>query len=210
MTGPFGQKENNMKKDGNNQTKATLARKAALKEYYYQQGGYTRTAKGRKFGKITPPLDLDGREIPGFAGLIATRDGHIFDAARGRMIAEYPVISDGGHVYHNITVRGDDGRIYKSGIHRLICAAYHGTPPEPGLVADHINGDTQDNRPCNLRWLTRQQNRDASIAYQKPRYTGDSPEKRMMRYLDRMHGDLDRAINLFMDAYIIKEDDVRC
>lgn len=32
-----------------------------------------------------------------------------------------------------------------------------GKPPE-GYVVDHINGDTLDNRKCNLRFITQQQN----------------------------------------------------
>ena len=40
--------------------------------------------------------------------------------------------------------------------HRVAWAHYHGYWPE--IVIDHINGDTTDNRICNLREATHQQN----------------------------------------------------
>lgn len=45
------------------------------------------------------------------------------------------------------------GKLYREGaLHRLIAKA------EKGQIVDHINGDTLDNRRCNLRIVTRQQN----------------------------------------------------
>jgi DNA-binding CsgD family transcriptional regulator len=43
--------------------------------------------------------------------------------------------------------------------HRLVCRAFHGSPPRPDCHADHINGDRADNRVSNLRWLTPEENR---------------------------------------------------
>jgi hypothetical protein len=48
-----------------------------------------------------------------------------------------------------------DGKDYAA--HRIIWAIVHGEIPAGALI-DHINGDTQDNRLCNLRLATPSQN----------------------------------------------------
>lgn len=46
--------------------------------------------------------------------------------------------------------RTSKGRNMNVAMHRLIM----GSPPQPGLVIDHVNGDRLDNRRKNLRWVT--------------------------------------------------------
>nr|WP_121272804.1 HNH endonuclease signature motif containing protein [Pedobacter schmidteae] len=43
-------------------------------------------------------------------------------------------------------------------IHRIIATAFHGTPPTPQHVVDHIDTNRQNNRPSNLRWVTKLEN----------------------------------------------------
>ncbi len=43
-------------------------------------------------------------------------------------------------------------------IHRIIATAFHGEPPTKEHVVDHIDTNKQNNRPENLRWLTRLEN----------------------------------------------------
>lgn len=43
-------------------------------------------------------------------------------------------------------------------IHRIVATAFHGTPPTPEYVVDHIDTNRQNNRPENLRWITRLEN----------------------------------------------------
>ena len=42
-------------------------------------------------------------------------------------------------------------------VHRIVYFMAHGVDPV-GMLVDHINGDPSDNRPCNLRLATVQQN----------------------------------------------------
>ncbi len=43
-------------------------------------------------------------------------------------------------------------------IHRIVATAFHGEPPTKEHVVDHIDTNRQNNRPENLRWLTRFEN----------------------------------------------------
>ena len=39
--------------------------------------------------------------------------------------------------------------------HRIVAAAFHGPGPSSEYVVDHIDTNRQNNRPDNLRWVTR-------------------------------------------------------
>lgn len=43
-------------------------------------------------------------------------------------------------------------------VHRIVCTAYHGEPVGDKNVADHIDTNRSNNRPDNLRWVTKLEN----------------------------------------------------
>ena len=43
-------------------------------------------------------------------------------------------------------------------VHRIVCSAFHGGPPSDQHVVDHIDTNRANNRPENLRWVTRLEN----------------------------------------------------
>lgn len=43
-------------------------------------------------------------------------------------------------------------------VHRIVCWAYHGEPVGDKNVADHIDTNRRNNRPENLRWVTKLEN----------------------------------------------------
>ena len=43
-------------------------------------------------------------------------------------------------------------------IHQVVCTAFHGPAPEQNMVVDHIDTNRCNNRPENLRWVTRLEN----------------------------------------------------
>jgi len=48
--------------------------------------------------------------------------------------------------------------IVSARIHRIVATAFHGEPPTFQHVVDHIDTNRQNNRPENLRWVTRFEN----------------------------------------------------
>jgi hypothetical protein len=43
-------------------------------------------------------------------------------------------------------------------VHRLVCMAFHGMPPQPSLQARHLDGNPANNRPENLAWGSQYEN----------------------------------------------------
>ncbi len=71
-----------------------------------------------------------------------------------------------GHIYSNFDRDGyirvrREGREYRA--HRIIWEMFNGPIPE-GMLIDHIDGDTLNNRIENLRLATRQQNNANSVS----------------------------------------------
>jgi hypothetical protein len=54
----------------------------------------------------------------------------------------------------------EKGYLHFSGIlvHQIVATAYHGTAPSDKHIVDHIDTTIQNNRPENLRWVTRLEN----------------------------------------------------
>lgn len=44
------------------------------------------------------------------------------------------------------------------GVHRIVATAFHGNPPTDEHVCDHYDTNRQNNRPENLRWVTKLEN----------------------------------------------------
>lgn len=43
-------------------------------------------------------------------------------------------------------------------VHRIVATAFHGSAPSPQYVVDHIDTNRRNNRPENLRWITKLEN----------------------------------------------------
>lgn len=59
--------------------------------------------------------------------------------------------------YKIVSIKINGKRITKR-VHRLICIAFHGNPPDINSVASHIDGNCDNNKPDNLCWETQKIN----------------------------------------------------
>ena len=91
---------------------------------------------------MTAP-EATGRVIRGFT---VHADGTIVGPS-GRVLKGY-VNGDG----YLIVSRREGGRVDKERVHRLVCEAYHGPPPDDKPLALHRDGNPLNNRAENLYW----------------------------------------------------------
>ena len=49
-------------------------------------------------------------------------------------------------------------KIAGESVHRIVATAFHGEPPSSQYVVDHIDTNRRNNRPENLRWVTKLEN----------------------------------------------------
>lgn len=67
------------------------------------------------------------------------------------------------------------GKTYK--VHRLVCEAFHGHPPEDEPFCLHLDENAANNKPSNLKWGSQKENLNAPgfLEYCKARTGDDSP-----------------------------------
>ncbi len=88
----------------------------------------------------------------GFVGLTKGRVA-LFDADAVPVVSRYRWLTLGSKPAYHYAAVLRDGRLHQQ-MHRLLL----GLSPTDKRVADHINGDTLDNRSANLRACTRGEN----------------------------------------------------
>ena len=92
------------------------------------------------------------RECPVLPGYFFTRSGMFsVGSSDGPFWKGYPCKLKRGKIYRRI--KTVDGKYLF--VHRMVGFTYCYNPlPDVFTVCDHINGKTEDNRACNLRWVT--------------------------------------------------------
>lgn len=90
---------------------------------------------------------------------IVTEEGHEADANGKIYYKGKPCfIWTGTSGYEHVRLYG--GKIQKQ-VHRLVCLAFHGLPPDKKMESSvyqchHINGNPLDNRATNLQWIDKE------------------------------------------------------
>lgn len=59
--------------------------------------------------------------------------------------------------YQQVTLCNDDGKKQLL-VHRIVCRAFNGEPPDGKYQVDHLNKVRDDNRASNLEWVSASEN----------------------------------------------------
>lgn len=93
------------------------------------------------------------KEIPFAKRYKVTEQGEIISFKTGKPMS--PVMIHNG--YLRVLIKCDDGRKKSFLVHRLVAMTYLPNPDNKKEV-NHKNGIKADNRPCNLEWVSRNEN----------------------------------------------------
>ena len=66
--------------------------------------------------------------------------------------------SDNNWTFGKLNNKSGYFEIASNRVHRIVATAFHGDSPTKDHVVDHIDTNKQNNRPENLRWVTRLEN----------------------------------------------------
>ena len=99
------------------------------------------------------PIEVESwTPAPGYPKYEVSTLGRVRNAKTKRVLKPNPV-SDRGYLQVTLMRAGRRSVL----VSRLVCEAFHGSPRR-GMEAAHRDGNTKNNRPSNLRWLTSKQN----------------------------------------------------
>jgi len=113
---------------------------------------------------------IEYMELYDYAGLFAGSDGSIYSVIDSeiidsvRYVALRPVRQYTCGDYATVHVMRRDGRMTTQNVHTLVCEGFNGKPKNrERLQVRHLNGNSMDNRPCNLAYGTPHENWEDKI-----------------------------------------------
>lgn len=120
------------------------------------------------------------RLIPSVPGLLASSRGRImvapkFGKGKSGKPRQYGGFARPGQWDGSRMIYTWKGRTFK--VARLVCEAFNGPPTEEKNVCMHLDEDSRNNRPSNLRWGTQKENLNAPgfLEYCRGRTGENSP-----------------------------------
>lgn len=119
------------------------------------------------------------RSIPSVPDYLASSDGRLmrvpYRGAPGQGRKPYGGVPTTGAWDGDRYIIGYRGKTLK--VARLVCEAFHGPAPFPRAVCMHIDENSRNNRPDNLKWGTQKENLNAPgfLRYCRQRTGENSP-----------------------------------
>lgn len=105
------------------------------------------------------------RELDDYAGIFAGSDGNIYTVTDSEIIDGVRYVSLKSvrkYVcgnYETVRIMRKDFTMETVNVHALICGAFHGKPNNRSMLhVRHMNGNSLDNRACNLAYGTPRDN----------------------------------------------------
>lgn len=119
--------------------------------------------------------------IPSLPRVLASNRGKLLvipwvgASSRGKGLQQYGGITTRGQWDGSRYIYVLDGKTHK--VARLVCEAFHGPPPFERAVCMHLDENSRNNRPENLKWGTQKENLNAPgfLDYCRSRVGENSP-----------------------------------
>lgn len=108
-------------------------------------------------------------------GYTVTREGRV-KGRSGRWLKPSLV---SGQMSVCFMVDGVQRRFY---VGRLVCEEFHGPPPTPDHVAEHIDRDPSNNHADNLRWATREEVGREQTGEERPYLQGEKHHQAVLTW----------------------------
>jgi hypothetical protein len=130
------------------------------------------------------------RPVVGASRYFVTKDGEIY-SSMGRTLRRLSPTKSGGRggVYPMLSISGDDGRIRRRYVHRIVLESWC-RPPESGEECRHLDGNPLNNRLDNLAWGTSQENTNDKFLH------GTQPKGEACHSCKLMDSDVARIRNM--------------
>lgn len=108
-------------------------------------------------------MEEEWREVPSIPGLLASSMGRIMVKPYEASMPRGGSRVYGGKPTYGIYAKDTRRMIYlhkgkTKKVARLVCEAFHGCPPFGKAVCMHIDENSKNNAPSNLKWATQKEN----------------------------------------------------
>lgn len=108
--------------------------------------------------EIWKEIDLNPNYLVSNLGRVKTKERYVPCKKGQRLVKEHILSVRDAHGYYHVGFNNKDGKLVTPLVHRLVMYAFGEKREYPEWEIDHINGDSHDNRFCNLEYVSSSEN----------------------------------------------------